>query len=324
MGCGRDVIDHKNSTLNGFNNSNATEHLTTKIPANEVIDEILNDLKRTHIIVNAEAGHGKTCAVKTLVQTIKERDPKTIIKVFDIIAVWWNNAPLPWRQKITVDNLQRVNFVNRNDCVYEIGDLPDEFRKLFIALIIGQDFDSRKKTMEKYGEDAVKNLPKIIYVFEEADIFFLSRFLNSSDPIAQKLVEFVKTGRNLGLRGLCIVTASVGELATKLRRRSKHLIGRVISDADVRAYNGMKKWKIEKGKIGLGDMVRETPRFYWTYYNGQVSEPFAIGDKVRTVPKDYVVKRSLEQTPLVESESLSLSQAIIAILIIVIIFLLLT
>lgn len=257
-----------------------------------MIDKVLDDLKRTHLIVNAEAGHGKSTSVKTIIKRLKEQEPKVIVKIFDVSLAWWHKAPVGHRQKITVQIMiellknNRVLFENVGDCIYELGELDDDLRRFFIATIINQDYTSRRAVKEKYGDDAIKHLPRVIYVFEESDLYFQSRYLNSKESSARVLSEFVKTGRNFGLRGVCIVTAATGELGTKLRRRSKHLIGKIISDSDYRVYNRMKKWKTENGRVGLGDLALRTERFNWLYYNGKVTEPFRIRDEVENVPED--------------------------------------
>lgn len=281
------------------------------------IDTLLEDLKRTHIIVNAEAGHGKSSSVQTIVKRLREREPKTIIKVFDLSMMWYNRAPIPHRQKITPEMIYRLvkgngfQFGNINNCVYELGELSDEMRQFFIAVIIEQDYLSRYHTAEHYGLDTVKNLPRIVYVFEESDIYFQSRFLNSKQDSARVLSQFVKVGRNFGLRGICIVTAAVGELGTKLRRRSKHLIGKIISDSDLRAYNRLKK--------GLGNRVTELPRFKWIYYNGAVSKVFNIPDVVESMPKNYVWRTPTLQ---VEKSETGISKWVWFILIVLGVFLL--
>jgi len=162
-----------------------------------------------------------------------------------------------------------------------MGELNDELRRWFVALVVKQDYDSRKQMGYEYGLDAVKKLPRVVYIFEESDVYFSSTALNKKDPAADTLRDFIKVGRNFGLRGICIVTAAVGELGTKFRRRSKHLIGHIISPADRKAYNSFVK--------GLGDRVAELPRFKWLYYNGKVSKVFGIPDVVESVPKDYYV-----------------------------------
>jgi len=262
------------------------------------IDKIIDDLRKTHLIVNSEAGHGKTTFVKNVIRELKVAEPKTIVKIFDISQAWSETAPVPHRQRITPQTLidfthGKTTFLNIGDCVYEMGSLTEEMRRFFTAIIIKQDYESRYEMAERYGVTAVSKLPRIIFVFEEADCYFDSSSLNKKDMASEKLRDFVKVGRNFGLRGICIVTACVGELATKLRRRSKHLIGKIISDSDYKEYNRMKKWKKDKRAFGLGDLARENPEYFWLYYNGEyLSEPFKIEDLVKNKPQDYEVTKS--------------------------------
>lgn len=285
------------------------------------IDKIIDGLRRTHLIVNSEAGHGKTTFIMNLIRELKEKEPKTIIKVFDIAHVWFDKAPLPYRQKITHQTLidffsGKTSFANVNDCVYEMGSLGEDERRFFVSTIIKQDYESRYAQAEMFGLESVKKLPRVIFIFEEADTYFDSTSLNSKKKYtlllknrdgnysidvvnpSERLRDFIKVGRNFGLRGLCIVTACVGELGTKLRRRSKHLIGKIISDSDYREYNRMKKWKVEKRRFGLGDLARENPAYHWVYYNGEyMSQPFMIEDLVKDAPQDYKVAELTKPYP---------------------------
>ncbi|GAG39365.1 unnamed protein product, partial [marine sediment metagenome] len=184
-----------------------------------------------------------------------------------------------------------------------------------VAIIIKQDFDVRREVGYLYGSDAVANLPRIVYVFEESDVYFDSASLNKKDEASATLRDFIKVGRNFGLRAFCVVTACVGELGTKLRRRTKHIIGKIISDSDYREYNRMKK--------GLGKLALELPRFHWIYYNGKVSKPFKIPDLVRNVPKDFEVERgSPKHTEVVSQPQIKWSYVIIGLSVITILFLL--
>ena len=225
----------------------------------EFWDTIEADIHQTHVIVNAEAGHGKTQFVKSIIQKLKERDPRLIIKVFDVSFAWFDSAPLKYHQRVTADNW--ANVLNQGDCVYEMGDLTEETRRLFVSIIVKQDYAIRRKIRELYGEEGLKKMPFILLVFEESDTYFDSASLNKKDDASATLRDFIKVGRNFGLRAFCIVTANTGELGTKLRRRSKHLIGRIISDEDLRGYNRKRK--------GLGDAALALKRFQWLYYNGE-------------------------------------------------------
>jgi len=237
--------------------------------------------------MNAETGHGKSTSAKTIIKRLKELEPKTIVKVFDVSQAWYHISPLPYRQWISTQTLVdfvngKTSFTNLNDCSYEMGDLTEELRRFFTAIIIEQDYESRRATAKDYGLKTVEKLPRIVYVFEESDTYFDSSSLNKKDNASEKLRDFIKIGRNFGLRGFCICTAEVGELGTKLRRRSKHLIGKIISDSDQRFFNK----KVKK----MGDLALTIPRFNWIYYNGEgVTEMFQIPDLVRNEPQDYKI-----------------------------------
>ena len=265
---------------------------TVKFNVNKAFDieefweAIINDIKQTHITVNAEAGHGKSQTVKNIIAELKRRDPKLICKAFDISFAWWDNAPLKYRQKITLEKIQgfiqgNSGIHNLGDCVYEMGDLNEDMRRIFVALIVKMDYDVRRRMRELYGEEEFKKLPRIVYILEEADTFFDSASLNRKDEASEVLRDFIKVGRNFGLRAFCIVTANVGELGTKLRRRSKHLIGRIISEADLKEYD--RKFKT------LGTVALSLERFWWIYYNGEkVVGPFYLEDNITASPVDYV------------------------------------
>ena len=263
-----------------------------------MIDQIIQDIQRTHIILNAESGHGKSSALRTIIKRLKEYDPKIIIKCFDPSQAWYWRAPLPHRQKITPDMLfdymnGNPRFLNINDCVYEVGSLTEEERRLFAAIIINEDYSARRDSGYDNGLDAVSGLPRIVFVFEESDTYFDSASLNKKDWASGVLRDFIKIGRNFGLRAFCVATATVGELGTKFRRRSKHLIGKIISDSDYREYNRFSKHKIPRGQPQLGDLASEVKRFHWIYYNGEISEAFYIPDLVTNTPTDYVMPQNL-------------------------------
>jgi hypothetical protein len=268
--------------------------------AKTMIDQIIEDIQRTHIVLNAEAGHGKSTALKTIVAELKRKYPKTIVKVFDVSQSWYHVAPLKWRQRITFEMMRKISeqgkidFRNVDDCVYEMGDLTEELRRFFVAIIVKQDYEVRRAVGFQYGERGIDGLPRIVYIFEEADTYFDSASLNKKDEASATLRDFIKIGRNFGLRAFCVATATVGELGTKFRRRTKHIIGKVISDSDYREYNRMKK--------GLGKLALELPRFTWIYFNGKASKPFEIPELVVNVPTDYVPRPKSARLVSVESE----------------------
>lgn len=255
--------------------------------AKTLIDQIVEDIKQAHVILNAKNGHGKSSSLMTIIKHVKEDDPRTIIKVFDVSYVWFHRSPLKWRQIITIQDMTDFvnglrSFYNVEDCVYEMGDLTDELRRFFVALLIKQDYEVRRKIVEQRGLGAIKEIPRIIYVFEESDTYFSSASLNKRDEAGHYLSDFIKVGRNFGLRAFCVTTAEVGELGTKLRRRAEHLIGRIISDSDRGFFNRKSK--------GLGIKALGLPRFHWIYFNGSASEMFRIRDEATNIPENYTPK----------------------------------
>ena len=310
--------DKHGLTVNNYNATKKTERLETEnhrlrgqivkdktmklvninkaVNIEEFWETIEADIHQTHIIINAKRGHGKSSMVKSIIYELKRRDPKLICKCFDVSFAWWDNAPLKHRQMVTPDNW--ANVFNQDNCLYEMGDLTEETRRLFVSLIVKQDYAVRRKIREMYGEEGLKKMPFILYILEESDTYFDSASLNKKDDASAILRDFIKVGRNFGLCALCIVTASTGELGTKLRRRSNDLIGRIVSDEDLRGYNRKRK--------GLGNAALEIQRFNWLYYNGKKLlgplsiEPvyFGVPDVKPVEPKAVVeLKIKLEDKP---------------------------
>lgn len=246
-----------------------------------MIDDIIEDVQRRPIILLSDRGHGKSTSLMTIVQRLKERHPKIIVKVFDISQAWYHRAPLEHRQRITPDNLFKVNFKNLGDCVYEIGSLPKDFRRVFAGLIVNQDYQVRYQMGIRYGIEAVKKLPLIVYIFEEANCYFDSYSLRKNDDYSPVLNDFISVGRNYGLCGFLVVTAEMGELSPSLRRRSTRIIGQVSNDYDMRNLNRKSK--------GLGNYALKMPQYHWIYFNGERSPLFRIRDEVSNVPTDVLI-----------------------------------
>ena len=270
-----------------------------------MIDQIIEDVQRRPIILLSDRGHGKSTSLMTIVQELKKQHPKIIVKVFDISQAWYHRAPLKHRQRITPDQLVTVNFHNLDDCVYEIGSLPSDFRRVFVSLIVNQDYQVRYEMGLRYGIDSVKKLPLIVYIFEEANTYFGSYSLRKNDEWTMVLNDFVSVGRNYGLCAFMVVTAEMGELSPSLRRRSTRIVGQVSNDYDMRSLNRKSK--------GLGNTALKMPRFHWIYFNGEKSEPFRIRDEVEGVPGDY--KLSPKSSPLVvpEPEPFKLTMGMVAV-----------
>ena len=280
-----------------------------------MIDLIIEDVQRRPIIILSDRGHGKSTSLMTIVQELKKKYPKIIIKIFDISQAWYHKAPVQHRQRITFEKMVKVDFLNLDDCVYEIGSLTKEVRRMFVSLIIKQDYQVRYEMGIKYGIKSVGQLPIILYLFEEANCYFGSYSLRKNDEFSQVLNDFVSVGRNYGLNAFMVVTAETGELSPSLRRRSTRLIGQVSNDYDMRALNRKSK--------GLGNKALEMPRFHWVYYNGRVSEVFRIHDTVENVPEDFEMKKgSLERPEVVESRPTNWNHVAIGFLLLIILLLL--
>jgi len=248
----------------------------------EFIEAIIKDIHSVHIILNSVNGHGKSSSLRTIIAELKRRDPEITLKIFDISQAWFHCAPVKFRQRVTPQTLAQGIITNLGDCVYEMGSLLKEQKRAFVASIIDMDYRTRYDIGLDQGIDAVKKLPFIIYVFEEASCYFdsWSITMRQNDPWSPILYNFVMVGRNYGLRSFMVVSSEQGELCPKMRRRSTRLLGRVESKEDLANYRGKSKW--------LGEVVKSIPKYNFVYWNGAGFGPFRIRDLVKSAPVDYV------------------------------------
>jgi len=244
----------------------------------EPFERIREDIRSTHIIVLSENGHGKSTSLMTLIKYIREKEPETIFKVFDVSQAWFHRSPLDVRVRVL--NLQRVRVPNLDNCVYAIGALGEDARRMVVAGIIGADYTKRYIKAIEGDLNAAAN-PRMIYIFEEAETYLGSYVLRRRAPWIQPLKDFVNVGRNYGLRAFAVVSAEKGELSPGFRRRvGGRLLGQVLNEYDLS--------NLRRKSKRLPDLVKKLPRFHWIYYNGMTTEPFRIADEVDTVPADYV------------------------------------
>jgi len=227
-------------------------------------------------------GHGKSSSLRTIIAELKRREPEIILKIFDISQAWYHCAPVEFRQRVTPQTLAQGVITNLGDCVYEMGSLDKEGKRAFVASIIDMDYRTRYDIGLDQGIDAVKKLPFIIYVFEEASCYFdsWSITMRQNDPWSPILYNFVMVGRNYGLRSFMVVSSEQGELCPKMRRRSTRLLGRVESKEDLANYRGKSKW--------LGEVVKSIPKYHFVYWNGAGFGPFRIRDLVKSAPADFI------------------------------------
>jgi len=232
-----------------------------------------------HFVLVAKRKHGKSSSLKTFIGYVKEKfGDQIIIKVFDVSQSWYHCAPVRWRQYKTPKSPPVINI---NDCVFEMGEISKEERRGLVGQILEMDYRDRQDAKRVGGEAAIKGLPLILYVFEEANTYFDSNSLIRKDDYATILNDFVSVGRNYGLCGVLVVTRMVGELAPGIRERSNLLLGRIAGAGELQALkNATNKDVVET--------VKSIRQFHWIFWNGAKFGPFRIRDLVKSTPVDYM------------------------------------
>ena len=246
----------------------------------EFYEQISEDIKQTHIQFIAEAGSGKTSSLRTILQYCKDKNKDIVFKIFDISVAWWHKAPCEHRQEVTQDNL--ATLPNLEDCVYDIGLLDEIQQRYFVARIVQEDYLNRY-FIEKNHPERLKKMTNIVYIFEECNIYFDSSSINRKDMPGDIFTKFLSVGRNFKLRGFLVATAEIGEVSTRIRRRSRKIYGKLISDSDLAGVKRKDKTWVEK--------LENMPKYNFVYNVGRkFYGPFRIPDSVTHVPVDFVVK----------------------------------
>ncbi len=176
---------------------------------------------------------------------------------------------------MTLPKLTQQRIVNLDNSVYEIGDLPLDYRRVFVASIIQRDFaKARAATLEG------TLTPRIVYVIEEANTIFNSYSFRKNDEYSTVLSDFVSVGRNIGggMSAFLVSTAASGEIAPSLRRRARMIYGRIQSAGDLQEARRRDK--------ALAAQIKNQPRFTFSYA-GQRIHTARIPDTVTNVPEDY-------------------------------------
>ena len=246
----------------------------------EFYEQISEDIKQTHIQFIAEAGSGKTSSLRTILQYCKDKNKDIVFKIFDISVAWWHKAPCQHRQEVTPQNL--ATLPNLEDCVYDIGLLDEIQQRYFVARIVQEDYLNRY-FIEKNHPERLKKMTNIVYIFEECNIYFDSSSINRKDMPGDIFTKFLSVGRNFKLRGFLVATAEIGEVSTRIRRRSRKIYGKLISDSDLAGVKRKDKTWVEK--------LENMPKYNFVYNVGRkFYGPFRIPDSVTHVPVDFVVK----------------------------------
>ena len=242
-----------------------------------MLKKIVEDLYLYPVVCVAQRGHGKTTLVKKLVESA----PEIVWKIFDVSQSWYHSAPVAYRMWVKPESTYKENVRN---CVYELGQLSEADRRAFIAYIIGQDYDARYMGVFIDGPEVIEKIPLIVYIIEESNVIFNSYSLNKTDEAGdifrpgEILRDFISVGRNYGLNGVFVTTASMGELSTRIRRRASLLMGQVLGGSELGAIRRRaNKETVEK--------VKTLKRFEFVYWNGTTSQKFKVGKYEGSVPE---------------------------------------
>lgn len=259
---------------------------------NEFYEAISDDVTQVLIQLVSERGHGKSSSLRTIVDYCKRKHPELVFVIFDISQAWYHCAPVTYRQHVTIPNISKGLIQNKGDCVYEIGSLTKEQRRAFVGSIVKQDWDYRYQ-LKLQNPEALEREPWIIYVFEEANVYFDSYSFRSNDMFSPILQDFVSVGRNYRLGAFLVATAEVGEISPSLRRRSRKIYGRVESESDLAQIRRRDKSR----EVKVEPLVKGMPRYHFIYEGDKgVYGPIKIPDVVDHVPVDYVpIKVGVEQ-----------------------------
>ena len=243
-------------------------------------DQIQRDIRQSLIQLVSERGHGKSTGLKTIVKRIRDTDPGITFKVFDPSQSWFERSPTKYRQYVTPAKLASGMVDNVGDCTYEIGALSEPQRRIFVGMCIAQDYKHRYD-LRMNNPKAFEALGWTIYVLEEANVLFNSFSMRKNDAITPGLQDFVSVGRNYKLGAFLVATAEEGEIAPSLRRRSRHIYGRVESEADLS--------KVRRKDKELAAYLTVIPRYTFVYLGDKKYGPVKMLDTVKCTPEDYVV-----------------------------------
>lgn len=236
-------------------------------------DEIMQDSHQSLIHLVSEAGQGKTSSLRSIIQYIKSQTPDIVFKIFDCSQAWYHKAPVQHRQLVTAEKVLRGQVANLDNCVYEIGSMSKEHKREFLGRIMELDFAERYQAKI---EGRLDEYPLICFVMEEADIYFGSYSFRKTDTASAAFQNFSSVGRNYKMRGFLISTASQGEIAPSLRRRTRKIYGRLVSKGDLQAAK----------RHGVTQDLSRLPRYSFVY-NNRVQR---IPDTCTNTPQDYIVQ----------------------------------
>ena len=256
----------------------------------EFYDKISQDVKQVLIQLVSEAGHGKTSSLRTIIQHCKRQHPEIKFVIVDTSQAWYHNAPVQYRQLVTREKLAKGLVSNQYDTVYEIGSLSEIEKRMFVGILIGQHY--RQRYQAKLDE-TLDSYPFLVFVFEEANIYFGSYSFRKNDEHTHIFQQFVSVGRNYKMRGFLIATAEEREMSPSLRRRSRKIYGRLESEGDLR--------KVGRKYPKLREYLKTTPKYHFIYVADKSYGPVKVPDAVSHTPEDFVTEQTIEEKPRFDS-----------------------
>ena len=243
-------------------------------------EKIAQDSRQALIQLISEAGHGKTNAMRTVVEYVKEHQPDIEFVILDVSQAWYENAPVKYRQLVTREKIENYSVdYTVTDCVYEMGELSDVEKRLFVGLLVKYHYEKRYKAKLRGELEKEKYL---VFVFEESNIYFGSYSFRRNDEYSGVFQNFVSVGRNYRMRGFLIATAEAGEMAPSLRRRSRKIYGRVESEDDLRVVR--RKYK------DVAEYLKGSPKYTFVYISDKPYGPVKTLPSGVHTPVDYEVK----------------------------------
>jgi len=269
-------------------------------------DQIAKDSKQALIQMISEAGHGKTSSLRTIIAYCREKHPDIVFKIFDVSQAWFHCAPVKYRQYVTMEKIEKSHIANLEDCVYEMGALPNEVKRAFVGTIVGMDYEKRYNIKLKItqgteeerqkAQEEWDTIPTLVFIYEESNIYFGSYSFRKNDAYTPIFQNFVSVGRNYKMRGFLVATAEQGEIAPSLRRRSRRIFGRLVSEGDLS--------RIRRKDKELAAYLKEIPRYHFIYYTGEHTYgPVRVPDSVKHVPEDYVIEVQPQVNPVTQFDA---------------------
>ena len=255
---------------------------------NTFMNEILQDVTQNHIMFLSEGGHGKSTSLRTIVQHCKNHGENITFKIFDNSLAWNQITPTKYIQTVTSEKILGRQIINLEDCTYEVGELDQDGQRAFISTLIKQDYQQRY-AIERDSPEKMKQLPTIVYVIEESNISFESNSVRRNDPFTEPLKKFISIGRNLKMRGIFVAQAAVGEISTHLRRRTRKIYGKIISESDLAP--------IRRSNKDIAEYLTEIPRFHFIYHGSYgFTNPVKIPDTCTNTPIEPPLTKVTENT----------------------------